>query len=97
MRTAPPGLRATDNRAFEANIKENHPNYTFYTSEHNDGHEDRFCRNGNYNPEPHPKRPSGDTLISDHQDGNRIRDERMTPSERIRSLKQGSPHVCGPL
>jgi hypothetical protein len=28
-----------------------HPDYTFYTSEHNDGHEDRFCRNGNYNPD----------------------------------------------
>jgi hypothetical protein len=47
----PSGLRATDNRAFEANIKENHPDYTFYTSEHNDGHEDRFCRNGNYSPD----------------------------------------------
>ena len=27
--TPPPGLRATENRAFEANIKENHPDYTF--------------------------------------------------------------------
>ncbi len=27
------------------------PDYTFYTSEHNDGHEDRFCRDGNYNPD----------------------------------------------
>src|SRR5205823_3087735 len=36
---APPGLRASENRAFEANVKQNHPDYTFYTSEHNDGHE----------------------------------------------------------
>ena len=49
--TSPPGLRSTENRAFEANIKENRPNYTFYTSEHNDGHEDRFCRNSEYNPD----------------------------------------------
>jgi hypothetical protein len=47
--TAPPaGLRANENRAFEANIKQNHPDYTFYTSEHNDGHEKSFCRNGDY-------------------------------------------------
>ena len=32
-------------------FKNNHPDYSFYTSEHNDGHEDRFCRNGNYNPD----------------------------------------------
>lgn len=49
--SAPPGLRATENRAFEANILQNHPDYSFYTSEHNDGHENRFCRNGNYNPD----------------------------------------------
>jgi hypothetical protein len=49
--TPPPGLRANENRAFEANIKENHPDYTFYTSEHNDGHEDRFCHGANYNPD----------------------------------------------
>src|SRR6266481_3318454 len=46
---APPGLRATENRAFEANIKQNHPDYTFYTSERNDGHENNFCRTGDYN------------------------------------------------
>jgi hypothetical protein len=57
----PPGLRATDNRAFEANIKENHPDYTFYTSEHNDGHEDRLCHNGNYNPDE-VRPPSGREL-----------------------------------
>ena len=47
----PPGLRANENRAFEANIKENHPDYSFYTSEHNDRHEDRFCHDANYNPD----------------------------------------------
>jgi hypothetical protein len=47
----PPGLRANQNRAFEANILENHPDFTFYTSEHNNGHEDRFCRDGSYNPD----------------------------------------------
>ena len=49
--TPPPSLRAPENRALEANIKENHPDYTFYTSERNDGHEDRFCRGANYNPD----------------------------------------------
>jgi hypothetical protein len=39
------------NRAFEANFIENHPDYKFYTSEHNDGHENRFCRNGDYIPD----------------------------------------------
>ena len=49
---APPsGLRATENRALEANILQDHPDYTFYTSEHNDGHEDHYCRDGNYNPD----------------------------------------------
>jgi hypothetical protein len=57
--SAPAGLRAHENRAFEANIKENHPNYIFYTSEHNDGHEDRFCHNGNYNPDE-IRPPTGD-------------------------------------
>jgi hypothetical protein len=49
--TAPPGLKATANRAFEANITRNHPDSSFYTSEHNDGHENRFCHNGKYNPD----------------------------------------------
>jgi hypothetical protein len=37
----------------------------FYTSEHNDGHEDRFCRDANYNPDeirsttPHEMGDSG--------------------------------------
>src|SRR5262249_42803264 len=37
--SAPAGLRATENRAFEANVRDNHPDFKFYTSEHNDGHE----------------------------------------------------------
>jgi hypothetical protein len=47
----PPGLKATENRALEANLAQNHPDYSFYTSEHNDGHENRFCKNGDYNPD----------------------------------------------
>ena len=46
----PPGLKPAQNRAFAANIQENHPDYSFYTSEHNDGHEKRHCLNGNYHP-----------------------------------------------
>ena len=46
----PPGLRTIENRAIEANVRENHPDFKFYTSEHNDGHEKNFCRNGNYTP-----------------------------------------------
>jgi hypothetical protein len=48
--TPPPDLRSNENRAFEANIRENHPDYSFYTSEHNDGHEERFCHDASYNP-----------------------------------------------
>ena len=47
----PPCLMATDNRAFEANILQNHPDYSFYTSERNDGHENRFCHNRDYDPD----------------------------------------------
>ena len=56
---APPSrLAPTENRAFEANIKQNHPDFSFYTSEHNDGHEKSFCRNGEYTPgDVHP--PTG--------------------------------------
>ena len=52
---APPGLRATENRAFEANIVQNHPDYSFYTSEHNPGQENRYCHNGTYNPDLFPR------------------------------------------
>ncbi len=47
----PPGLKAAENRAFEANLLQNHPDYSFYTSEHNDGRENRLCKNGEYNPD----------------------------------------------
>jgi hypothetical protein len=47
----PPGLRSTENRAFEANIRDNRPENTFYTSERNNGHEAQFCHNANYNPD----------------------------------------------
>jgi hypothetical protein len=57
----PPGLKATQNRAIEANLFQNHPDYSFYTSEHNDGHEDRFCKNGNYNPDE-ARPPTGEEL-----------------------------------
>jgi hypothetical protein len=46
----PPGLMAMANRAFEANILQNHPDYSFYTSGRNDGDENRFCHNGDYDP-----------------------------------------------
>jgi hypothetical protein len=48
--TTPPELRTSENRAFEANVMRNRPDFTFYTSEHNDGHEEEFCRNGEYAP-----------------------------------------------
>jgi hypothetical protein len=47
---------APENKAFEANIRQNVQDQTFYTSERNDGHENRFCRNGYYNPDEN--RPS---------------------------------------
>ncbi|HYZ75120.1 MAG TPA: hypothetical protein VE641_18720, partial [Chthoniobacterales bacterium] len=53
---APADLKAKENRAFEANIRENIKDKIFYTSERNDGHEDRFCHNGYYNPDE--ERPS---------------------------------------
>jgi len=57
----PPGLKPTENRALEANISQNHPDYSFYTSEHNNGHENRFCKNGNYNPDE-ARPPTGGEL-----------------------------------
>jgi hypothetical protein len=54
----PPGLKETQNRAFEANVKQDHPDYTFYTSEHNDGHEEGFCRNDKYDSDA-VRPPSG--------------------------------------
>jgi hypothetical protein len=48
--TPPPNLHARENRAFEANIRQNHPDFKFYTSEHNNGHEPNFCKSGSYIP-----------------------------------------------
>jgi hypothetical protein len=47
--TAPPAdLKSRENRAFEANFIRSHPDYSFYTSEQNDGHEAKFCRDDKY-------------------------------------------------
>jgi len=48
--TAPAGLNPYENRAFEANIRQNVRGRTFLTSEKNDGHEKQFCRGPDYNP-----------------------------------------------
>jgi hypothetical protein len=47
---APAGLKATENRAFEANVRDNRREFKFYTSEHNDGHENNVCKNSSYTP-----------------------------------------------
>ena len=49
--TAPAGLTTNENRAFEANLRQNIRSRTFLTSEHNDGHEKQFCRGPEYNPD----------------------------------------------
>jgi hypothetical protein len=49
--TAPPGLSTYENRAFEANIRQNVRGRTFLTSEKNNGHEKQFCRGPDYNPD----------------------------------------------
>ena len=48
--TPPSGLSTYENRAFEANIRQNIHNRTFLTSEQNDGHEKQFCRGPDYTP-----------------------------------------------
>jgi hypothetical protein len=48
--TAPAGLNTYENRAFEANVRQNVSGRTFLTSEKNDGHEKQFCRGPDYNP-----------------------------------------------
>src|SRR5262245_11897900 len=48
--TAPAGLSTYENRAFEANVRQNVSGRTFLTSEKNDGHEKQFCRGPDYNP-----------------------------------------------
>jgi hypothetical protein len=49
--TPPSGLEYTENRAFEANVRQNVRGRTFLTSEKNDGHEKQFCRGPDYNPD----------------------------------------------
>jgi hypothetical protein len=50
----PPGLKATQNRAIEANLLQNHPDYSFYTSEHNESDSatwnSLFARNDRVSP-----------------------------------------------
>jgi hypothetical protein len=46
----PPGLKATANKAFEANMRQNLTGRAFYTSEKNDGHEAKYCRGSAYDP-----------------------------------------------
>jgi hypothetical protein len=48
--TAPADLSTYENRAFEANLRQNVHGRTFLTSEKNDGHEKQFCRGPEYNP-----------------------------------------------
>jgi len=48
--TAPAGLSTYENRAFEANVRQNVSGRTFLTSEKNDGHEKPFCRGSDYSP-----------------------------------------------
>ena len=47
----PPGLRGVENRAVEANGVHNLQGRMFYTSEKNDGHETKYCRGADYNPD----------------------------------------------
>jgi hypothetical protein len=49
--TAPSGLNTYENRAFEANVRQNVHGRTFLTSEKNNGHEKPFCRGPDYNPD----------------------------------------------
>ena len=48
--TPPPDLSTYENRAFEANVRQNVHGRTFLTSEENDGHEKQFCRGPDYTP-----------------------------------------------
>src|SRR5215471_757225 len=48
--TAPLGLSTYENRAFEANVRQNLRGRTFLTSEQNNGHEKKFCRGPDYTP-----------------------------------------------
>jgi hypothetical protein len=46
----PGGLQAHENRAFEANVRQNVRDRTFLTSEKNNGHDKNYCQNGAYSP-----------------------------------------------
>jgi hypothetical protein len=48
--TAPSGLSTYENRAFEANVRQNVHGRIFLTSEKNNGHEKQFCKGPDYNP-----------------------------------------------
>ena len=48
--TAPSDLKTYENRAFEANLRQNVRGRTFFTSEKNNGHEKPFCQGPEYNP-----------------------------------------------
>jgi hypothetical protein len=49
---APPsGLSTYENRAFEANVRQNVHDRIFLTSEKNNGHEKQFCHGPDYNPD----------------------------------------------
>lgn len=49
--TPPPGLKGVENRAVEANAVHNLQGRTFYTSEKNDGHENKICPGSTYDPD----------------------------------------------
>jgi hypothetical protein len=48
--SSPSGLRPIQNRAFEANVRENHPDFKFYTSEQNNAYSGPVCKNGSSAP-----------------------------------------------
>jgi hypothetical protein len=49
-RLPPSDLKTYENRAFEANLRQNVRGRTFFTSEKNNGHEKQFCTGPEYNP-----------------------------------------------
>jgi hypothetical protein len=48
--TPPPGLKGVEDRAVEANAAHNLHGRIFYTSEKNDGHENKICPGSTYDP-----------------------------------------------
>jgi hypothetical protein len=49
--TPPPGLKGVEDRAVEANALHNLQGRIFYTSEKNDGHENKICPGSTYDPD----------------------------------------------